>query len=172
MQSRRDVQRKQDHSRAVHTLRWTLITILILILVMWSSLAIANHPKRAAQRQATQIARRYGHLTSTNNFYIFNREKTYYTVAGKNNHGQQTLVVVPQSGGDVHVVKQSKGITATDAINKVKSDKHPRKVMKAAPGFFNDHLVWEVTYVNKRGSMCYDLINFKNGNYVQQIDNL
>ncbi|KRN59072.1 DUF5590 domain-containing protein [Limosilactobacillus secaliphilus] len=172
MQSRRDVQRKQDHSRAVHTLKWTLITVLVLILVVWSSLAIANHPKQAAQRQATQMARRYGHLTSTNDFYIFNREKTYYTVAGKNKRGQQTLVIVPQNGGDIHVVKQSKGISGQDAINKVKSDKRPKKIMKAAPGYFNDRLVWEVTYVNRRGSMCYDLINFKTGNYVQQIDNL
>lgn len=172
MQSRRDVQRKQDHSRAVHTLRWTLITILILILVVWSSVAIANHPKSAAQRQATQIARRYGHLTSTSNFYIFNREKTYYTVAGKTANGQQTLVIVPQNGGDVRVVKQSRGITDQDAINKVKNDKHPKKVMKAAPGLFNGRIVWEVTYVNNHGSMCYDLISFKNGKYVQQINNL
>lgn len=40
------------------------------------------------------------------------------------------------------------------------------------PGIFNDKVVWEVTYLNSKGNLCYDLINFKTGSYVQQINNL
>lgn len=172
MESRRDVQRKQSHVTGLKILRRTLLTILVIILVLWVSYAIANHPKAQAQREATSIAKKYGHLRSTNGFYIFNREKTYYTVTGKNQKGQQMLVMVPKSGGNVRLIKQSKGITSQQARQKVQNYGRTKKVLRVAPGIFNDKVVWEVTYINKKGALCYDLLNFRNGNYVQQIDNL
>lgn len=171
MQSRRDVQRKADRSRVSRIIRWILIVIVVVLLAAWLTIAIANHPKNVARRQATTIARKYGGLKSRTGFYIYNREKTYYTVSGKNAKGQNIFVIVSQKGGDVRVVKAASGITSSQAINKVKL-RHPKKVLKAAPGIFNGKVVWEVTYVNRQGSLCYDLINFKTGKYVQQIDNL
>ena len=53
-----------------------------------------------------------------------------------------------------------------------KSNRNPREILKVAPGVFNDKAVWEVTYRNQKGNLCYDLINFKTGQYVQNINNL
>ena len=79
---------------------------------------------------------------------------------------------MPQKNGSVRIVKQSKGLTKQQALAQVKSNEHPKKVLKAVPGIFNDKVVWEVTYLNQKGNLCYDLINFKTGSFVQQINNL
>ena len=172
MQSRREVQRDRSRGTSKRMIRDLLILIILIFLVGWSIYAVGNHPKAEAERQATTIAKRYANLKTRTDFYIYNRENTYYTVAGKNNKGQRILVIVPQKNGSVRVVKQSTGLTEQQALAQVKSNEHPKRVLKAVPGIFNDKVVWEVTYLNSKGNLCYDLINFKTGSYVQQINNL
>lgn len=172
MQSRREVQRERSRGASKRVLRDLLILIILIFLVGWSIYAVGNHPKAEAERQATSIAKRYANLKTRTGFYIYNRENTYYTVAGKNNKGQKILVIVPQKNGSVRIVKQSTGLTEQQALARVKSNEHPKKVLKAVPGIFNDKVVWEVTYLNQKGNLCYDLINFKTGSFVQQINNL
>ena len=172
MQSRREVQRERSRGTSKRMIRDLLILIILIFLVGWSIYAVGNHPKAEAERQATTIAKRYANLKTRTDFYIYNRENTYYTVAGKNNKGQRILVIVPQKNGSVRVVKQSTGLTEQQALAQVKSNEHPKRVLKAVPGLFNDKVVWEVTYLNSKGNLCYDLINFKTGSYVQQINNL
>ncbi|WP_294543512.1 DUF5590 domain-containing protein [uncultured Limosilactobacillus sp.] len=172
MQSRREVQRERSRGASKRVLRDLLILIILIFLVGWSIYAVGNHPKAEAERQATSIAKRYANLKTRTGFYIYNRENTYYTVAGKNNKGQKILVIVPQKNGSVRIVKQSTGLTEQQALAQVKSNEHPKKVLKAVPGIFNDKVVWEVTYLNQKGNLCYDLINFKTGSFVQQINNL
>lgn len=172
MQSRREVQRERSRGTSKRMIRDLLILIILIFLVGWSIYAVGNHPKAEAERQATTIAKRYANLKTRTDFYIYNRENTYYTVAGKNNKGQRILVIVPQKNGSVRVVKQSMGLTEQQALAQVKSNEHPKRVLKAVPGIFNDKVVWEVTYLNSKGNLCYDLINFKTGSYVQQINNL
>lgn len=172
MQSRREVQRERSRGTSKRMIRDLLILIILIFLVGWSIYAVGNHPKAEAERQATTIAKRYANLKTRTDFYIYNRENTYYTVAGKNNKGQRILVIVPQKNGSVRVVKQSTGLTEQQALAQVKSNEHPKRVLKAVPGIFNDKVVWEVTYLNSKGNLCHDLINFKTGSYVQQINNL
>lgn len=172
MQSRREVQRERSRGTSKRMIRDLLILIILIFLVGWSIYAVGNHPKAEAERQATTIAKRYANLKTRTDFYIYNRENTYYTVAGKNKKGQRILVIVPQKNGSVRVVKQSTGLTEQQALAQVKSNEHPKRVLKAVPGIFNDKVVWEVTYLNSKGNLCYDLINFKTGSYVQQINNL
>lgn len=172
MQSRREIQRAHSRGSSRRVVRNLLLIILLVFLLGWSIYAFGNHPRRAADRQALQIARKYANLKSQSAFYIYNREKTYYTVAGKNQANQSILVIIPQKGGSVRVVKQASGITRNQALTKVWNSEKPRKVLKVAPGIFNNKTVWEVTYLNHQGKLCYDLLNFKSGQLVQQINNL
>ena len=154
MQSRREVQRERSRGTSKRMIRDLLILIILIFLVGWSIYAVGNHPKAEAERQATTIAKRYANLKTRTDFYIYNRENTYYTVAGKNNKGQRILVIVPQKNGSVRVVKQSTGLTEQQALAQVKSNEHPKRVLKAVPGIFNDKVVWEVTYLNSKGNLC------------------
>lgn len=172
MQSRREVQREQSRGSALRTIRNILLTILVLLLLGWSVYAVANQPRAAARRQTISLAEKYAHLHSLGHFYIFNRESTYYTIAGRNQDNQPILVIVPQHGGNIRVVKQQSGVSEQQVRAMVTSTRHPAKILKVAPGVFNDKVVWEVTYRNHKGSLCYDLINFKSGHYIQNINNL
>lgn len=172
MQSRREVQRARSRGASRRLTRHLVILGILILLVGWSIYFVGTRPKAQAQRQATAIAKRYAHLRTRTDFYIFNRENTYYTVAGLNQKGQKILVIVPQKNGDVRVLKQSQGLSAQQVIAQVKNNERPKKVLKAVPGIFNNKVVWEVTYLNQKGNLCYDLINFKTGKYVQRINNL
>lgn len=172
MQSRREVQREQSRGSALRTIRNILLTILVLLLLGWSVYAVANQPRAAARRQTISLTEKYTHLHSPGHFYIYNRESTYYTVAGKNQDNQPILVIVPQHGGNIRVVKQRAGISEQQVRSMITATRHPATILKVAPGVFNNKVVWEVTYRNHKGSLCYDLINFKNGRYIQNINNL
>lgn len=172
MQSRREVQREQSRGSARRTVRNIIIAVLVILLVVWIFLAISLQPRNAAKKQAVNLAERYAHLKDPGKFYIYNRESTYYAITGKNQKNQSIIVIVPQHGGNLRVLKQSDGITANQAITMTKTNRHPQKILKVALGVFNNKNVWEVTYRNKKGNLCYDLINFKTGKYVQNINNL
>lgn len=172
MQSRREVQREQSRGSSLRTIRNLLIAILLILLVGWSIFAVSNQPRAAARRQTISLAKRYAHLQSPGKFYIFNRESTYYAIEGKNQKEQPIIVIVPQRGGKLRVLNLSKGISEAQARQKTITNRNPEKILKVAPGVFNDKNVWEVTYLNNKGKLCYDLINFKNGKYIQNINNL
>ena len=121
MQSRREVQRERSRGTSKRMIRDLLILIILIFLVGWSIYAVGNHPKAEAERQATTIAKRYANLKTRTDFYIYNRENTYYTVAGKNNKGQRILVIVPQKNGSVRVVKQSTGLTEQQALPRLRA---------------------------------------------------
>ncbi|MBD7895737.1 DUF5590 domain-containing protein [Limosilactobacillus sp. Sa3CUN2] len=172
MQSRREVQRDKQNRSTGQTIRNLLIVIVAIIVIMGIFYLISNQPRSAARRQTVSIAKKYAHLKDPGSFYIYNRESTYYTIAGKNDKDQPLLVVVPQHGGNVRVLKQNSGLTAQQVIQQVRQDHNPQKVLKAAPGVFNDKVVWEVTYRNQKGQLCYELVNFKTGKVIQSINNL
>lgn len=166
MQSRRNSQRRR------HPIRLTLVIIILIFLCGWTIYAVGNHPKNESRQQAVAMAKKYANLKKTDDFYIYNREKTYYTVAGTNKKNQSILVVIAKKGGKIRVLKQKDGITKNEALTKIWNKRNPKRVLKIAPGIFNNHAVWEVTYLNKHGNLCYELLNFKNGKDVQRIDNL
>lgn len=172
MQSRREVQREQSRGSSLRTIRNIIIAILVIILIGWSMFAIGNQPRNAARRQTVSMAERYAHLKDPGRFYIYNRESTYYTIAGRNQKNQPILVIVPQHGGNLRVLKQNAGISEANVRAMTQTNRHPSKILKIVPGIFNDKVVWEVTYTNHKGKLCYDLVNFKTGHYVQQINNL
>ncbi len=172
MQSRRDVQRQKSRVSVKKITLRSLIVLLLLILIGWGSFTLANQPVRNARKQAITLAKKYTSFKSPGRFYVYNREQTYYTISGKNAKNQQILVIVPQKGGNLRVVKQASGLTRQEAIAQVKATNSVKRVLKAAPGIFNDRVVWEVTYKNAKGNLCYELINFKTGKAVQRINNL
>ena len=172
MQSRREIQREHKHLSAGKTLKRILYILIAVVLVVLVGYFFANQPRANARRQAISIAKKYAHLHSPGQFYIYNRESTYYTISGRNSQNQPILVIVPQRGGNVRVVKQSAGLTANRVEQLTQQRRSPKKILKVAPGVFNDKVVWEVTYRNQKNQLCYDLINFKTGKYVQEINNL
>ncbi len=63
-----------------------VLTVLVLVLVIFN---LALSPMRNAKKQATQLAQQYAGLKEGTAFYHYNRNHTYYTVAGTNDKKQK-----------------------------------------------------------------------------------
>lgn len=169
MQRMRQVKRKNTRTRKLISI--AILVVLVCgggLIVYWQ----AGAPKRAAQANAVSFARKYAGLKNETNFYLFNRKATYFTVAGTNTKGQQVYVIIAKKGGRTVVLNQSAGISEQRASSLVKSQEKSSRVLKTNLGIWQKKPVWEVTYLNRSGKLCYTLFAFKNGKTVKEIQNL
>lgn len=129
-------------------------------------------PLTVAKKEAYALADKYGQLKTHTAFYWYNRQQTYFTVAGKNKQGQKVYVLIAKKGGKINIYSQNKGLSAGSAKAYVQSRYHPKKILKVALGLHKKQAVWEVSYLNRKNQLCYDLIAFKDGHVVKSIQNL
>ncbi|MGP4117001.1 DUF5590 domain-containing protein [Levilactobacillus zymae] len=166
---------RQQYQRRRRPRHWVLLGVLVVILVLLLSggyaIHKATHPFNQAQTRAEKIARKSGHLTKTTQFYWTNLDTTYYTVAGTNKAKQNVYAIVPKSGKDVTVLKQSDGMSRNVALQKV-WQRNPKKVLSAALSIFNGKPAWQISYLSKSGKLCYLTLQYSNGKVLQQISNL
>lgn len=171
-QNRRQQRRRRQPLRH-HRRRWIwLLVVVVIVACCWEFYSSANHDKTVSQTRVTALAKSKANLTTVSNFFIYNQERTYYSVAGVNNKNQQLLVIVPANSNHVTVLKQSSGITGREAIQVVQKRHQIRRVLHTALGLYKKTPVWEVAYYNTKGKLNYALVNFKNGKIVEQMNNL
>lgn len=170
-QNRRQ-QRRRRQPRRHHRRRWIWLLVVVIVACGWGFYSSANHDKTVAQTRVTALAKSKANLTTVSNFFIYNQERTYYSVAGVNNKNQQLLVIVPANSNHVTVLKQSSGITSREATQVVQKRHQIRRVLHTALGIYKKAPVWEVAYYNTKGKLNYALVNFKTGKIVEQMNNL
>lgn len=163
--------RSRQKSR-FHPIRITIVAIIVVFLAIWAVLAIANHPKNQAKQATISIAKSKANLKDPGDFFTYNREKTYYSIAGKNSKNKGIFVITNSKGKVVKVLKQSAGISKNAALTQIWDKRNPKKVLKIALGIFKGEPVWEITYTNKQGQLCYELLDYKNGKDLQKIVNI
>ncbi|WP_341778240.1 cell wall elongation regulator TseB-like domain-containing protein [Levilactobacillus sp. HBUAS70063] len=166
---------RQQYQRRQRPRHWVLLSVLIVILILLLSAGYvinkATKPLSQDQARAESVAKKSGHLTSTSGFYWTNLDTTYYTVAGKNKAKQAVYAIVPKSGKNVTVLKQSDGLSRNAALQKVWQH-NPKKVLSAALSMFNGKPAWQISYLNKSGKLCYLTYQYSNGQVLQQISNI
>jgi uncharacterized protein YpmB len=166
---------RQQYQRRQRPRHWVLLSVLIVILVLLLSAGYvinkATKPLSQDQTRAESVAKKSGHLTSTSGFYWTNLDTTYYTVAGKNKAKQAVYAIVPKSGNNVTVLKQSDGLSRNAALQRV-WNRNPKKVLSAALSMFNGKPAWQISYLNKSGKLCYLTYEYHNGKVLQQISNI
>ena len=166
------MERRRKTMKRSHPIRITIITIIGVFLALLILISVANYPKHQARSHAISVAKKYSGLKNPGAFYTYNRETTYYAIAGKNKKNQKIFVIVPKKGHNVKVLKQSSGIYKNEALTQIWNKRNPKKVLKISLGIFNGSPVWEVTYTNQHNKLCYELLNFKDGKDLQKITNI
>ncbi|KRM97504.1 hypothetical protein FC19_GL001545 [Liquorilactobacillus aquaticus DSM 21051] len=152
-----------------------IIVLATVIIVAFGAFVIYSQltsPRREARAEATKLAQKYAKLKTVKNFYWYNRQKTYFTVDGQNNSGQNIYVVIAQKGGQINIYSHDKGISDSQARSIVRKEHQPKKITKIAMGMWKNKPVWEITYLNKSNRLCYDLVSFKNGSMLKTIQNI
>ena len=161
-----------DESTLVLKKTIVLGTIIIFIFSLFAFYSYVKAPQKQAQRQAYALAKKYAHVTKPTAFYWYNRDKTYFTVAGTNNEKEKVYVIISKKGNKINIYAQNKGITATKAQSIVTKLRKPKKIFKVALGLKDNEVVWEVSYRNAYNRLCYDLISFKDGTILKTIQNI
>ncbi len=82
---------RNNKQRRSHPIRLTIIIIILIFLFGWVVYAVGNHPRNESRSQAVSLAKKYANLKHPGDFYIYNREHTYYTITGENQKNQKNL---------------------------------------------------------------------------------
>ncbi|MFK4567090.1 DUF5590 domain-containing protein [Enterococcus sp. UD-01] len=150
-----------------------VIAALLAIIVMVALIFVrSTHPQKQAEREAIQIAKDHAQLQSADHFYWFTRKKTYFSVTGKNDQGDEIAVIIPKNGEKVTVLYQKDGVKEGQIRQLMETDYKESNILKVNLGMYNDQPVWEVVAKNDEGLLSYYLLSFKDAEEVKVIKNV
>lgn len=150
-----------------------LIVFLLAVIAICSMIYIrAQKPEHQAKTEAIAMAEKYADLEVPDKFYWFNREKTYFTVTGKDKHDRNVVVIIPKSGDAVKIYPAADGLTEAEAYEKVKEQHPDQPFKKASIGMYEDKPVWEIVTESKDDSLNYYLLSFEDGKEVKAVHNI
>ena len=159
----------QNKERKKVIVLFTTIVILLLIILFASIFYIrSSRPMRQAKNEANNYAQKYAGIETVDDFYWFTRGKTSFTVLGTNKAGQDLVVIIPKSGDNVSVFRQSEGLTEEE-VRAIVQKEHPGETFKKANlGMFEDQPTWEIVTKTDNG-LNYYLLQFKDGAEIKAI---
>lgn len=153
-----------------------LLSLMVVLLAIIVAIVIfyvrANQPMVQARKEAIAIAQKSAHLKSADHFYWFTRQKTYFSVTGKDDKGTEVAVIIPKSGEKITVLNQQDGITEAQARSTVAAAQPQDEVIKATLGLYEDRPVWEVMTKNSQKEVTYYLLSFDKGETIKEIQNV
>ncbi|ANK59528.1 DUF5590 domain-containing protein [Loigolactobacillus backii] len=156
--------------------RWQPYALIgLLVVILLSGFLVfheANKPVATAQDEAVGLAKKYAHLKTVDHFYWFNRQKSYFTVAGTTQDNTRVYVIIAQKGGKIRVIHQADGLSRNAALKQVWQKRSPKKVYNINLGLYQGQPAWEVSYREKNGQLGYETLAFKNGKQLKLVENL
>ena len=93
-------------------------------------------------------------------------------MAGTNDKKQKIYAIVAQNGKKINVYRQNEGISEASAKKITQQTGNVKKITHTALGMHKNKPVWEISYLNSYGNLCYDLLDFKTGKIVKTIQNI
>ncbi|MFV0557025.1 MAG: DUF5590 domain-containing protein [Enterococcus sp.] len=151
-----------------------IVAAVLLSIILFSVIFYvrATRPMRQAEAETTAIAKKYADITTVDQFYWFNREKTYFSVTGTTAKGQEAAVIVPKAGEKVTVLDLSEGFTEEEARAQITSSYAQEEVQTAKLGMYDDQPCWEVVTKTSTAELNYYLLDFKSGEEIKKVTNI
>ncbi|MEI5992842.1 hypothetical protein A5880_000381 [Enterococcus sp. 4G2_DIV0659] len=165
-------QEERNETRMTKILLGVIAFLLVVIVMITIFYVRSTHPRTQAKKEATQIAKEYAHLESVDQFYWFTRKKTYFTVTGKNDKGEELIVIIPKSGEKVTVLNQKDGVEEGHIRQIVETDYKEKEIKKVNLGLYKGKPTWEVLTQNEHGLLTYYLLSFENAEEIMIIKNV
>ncbi|WP_314077961.1 DUF5590 domain-containing protein [uncultured Granulicatella sp.] len=133
---------------------------------------LSQSERLKAKDLAVEIAAQKVQFTKITDFYWFNTEETYYSLAGITTEGQQLYAIVSPEKKEVTVLQQDAVINEQEARSITKQAKHTDEILEARLGMIKDEPVWEVNYRTSNKRIGYYYISAKNGQWIKDIENI
>lgn len=151
---------KSWKSRIVASLVALLLFVASLATLILTLVYLALSPKLAAERSMTDWASRYAKLTDIRDFAIFNGQDTYYSIRGRDDLGQDILLLTADLNSQPRLISLSEGLTKEAVLELAKEQGLAPET--ASLGLYDQALVWEITSQDK-----YYLFDFKTGDLLR-----
>ena len=156
--------------------RRTMLLFVCTFLVIFFGAAwifyLSQSEKLKAKDLAVEIAAQKVQFTKITDFYWFNTEETYYSLAGITTEGQTLYAIVSPDKKEVTILQQDAVINEQEARSITKEAKHTDEILEARLGMIKDEPVWEVNYRTKNQRIGYYYISAKNGQWIKDIENI
>lgn len=151
----------------------TLAVVMSVVLVFSITLLmISQDPIKKAEKETVAIAKETAGLETATDFYWYNREKTYFSVAGLNEADEEMMVIVAKDGGDTIILNQDEFITEQQAKEMTREDKGSVEILEARIGLEGAMPIWEISYKQENGRLGYYVLTAKSGKWVSDIENI
>ncbi|WP_407390137.1 DUF5590 domain-containing protein [Carnobacterium jeotgali] len=148
------------------------VVMSVILVFSITLLMISQDPIKKAEKETVAIAKETAGLVKTTDFYWYNRDKTYFSVAGLNEADEEVLVIVAKDGGKTIVLNQDEFITEQQAKELTREDKGAVDILEARIGLEGDTPIWEISYKQKNGRLGYYVLTAKSGKWVSDIENI
>lgn len=155
--------------------KWILLLSLIVLVVFGIFIKIyvtAIEPVKSEEQIAIAIAEKKAYLKEVDNFHIYNGLESVDVVEGTNRDGEKIIVWIPEKSKDVIVKNASNGLTKAEAIRKVESSVHPKKIIAVRLAMEKNIPLWEIYYLSDHNLINYYYLHFQTGAWMKKIENL
>lgn len=151
--------------------KWIFIVILLLIVIAWQSVDTyqgAIKQKKSSEAHAIMVAKEEAGLqqiTGVNTYYGTN---VYSVVRGTDDLSRKLIVWVPSKKGNLIVKESSDGISKNNALQILKDNQHPKKIINIVLGIEENQPIWEITYIDQRNRYSFYYIDFESGKFIKR----
>ncbi|MFF2875662.1 DUF5590 domain-containing protein [Gottfriedia sp. NPDC057991] len=135
---------------------------LFLIATYQSSISKLNDDKKHAE----ELVLNQGYLKSVEASDYFHGKEQAIVVSGKDDANNEMIAWVQD--GEVITRKKSEGLTQKQIIDKVVSERNPKKIHKVKLGIENKIPLWEVVYIDQDGRYNFYYAAFENGELLKR----
>jgi uncharacterized protein YpmB len=151
----------------------TIIFFGLLLLVGAGYLYVqASAPFKNAEQEAFRLAKQLANITNPETFYWYHGTSSYYVVIGLRENGKKYVVWINKETKQTTVLRWDQGISEQEAIQKLKADKSPKKILHAHLGMERTIPLWEIAYINEHDQLNYYYIRFDTGEWWRTIEKL
>jgi uncharacterized protein YpmB len=156
--------------------KWiTIIITAAVILTGIASILLYHSARGPVEKKFDVAAKRVLNETEMKKIEkttIYHGSKSYTVITGEDKDGEKAVAFVPEKKGEIIVRKWADGISKEQAINKLKDEKHPEKILSVRLGHESVGPVWEITYLDKQKNLNYFYLLFSDGEWWKKIENL
>lgn len=153
-----------------------LFSILIAVMAVYlvgTTYVYANSQQLVASAEAEtkQEAKEAG-LTNISDFYVFNKDETYYALMGENSEGRQVYFAYQPESDYQKMGFVDEMVNEENAYSLTLYEIPDVEVRSANLGIENDTFVWEVSFRDENDRLGYHYINATTGEWYETINDL
>ncbi|MFC4183889.1 cell wall elongation regulator TseB-like domain-containing protein [Saccharococcus thermophilus] len=151
--------------------KWVVLLFIFLCLAVWQAISVyqdALKPKLCMEAKALERAKEKIALAQIDRTYTYYGNESYIVFVGRTKQGKRYVVWVPEKKGKIVVKRAGSGITETEAIAKLKADRHPKKIISAKLGMEKGVPLWELTYIDQYNRYSFYYLSFTDGTFLKR----